>query len=83
MEHFIIDEHGRRRAVGGHGGSGRVTGGSVAADGQGGFGGEAWMAEHKVKYRKSQQFVKRVGISAVTAASLMLALAVGYTIWHF
>jgi hypothetical protein len=59
MEHFIIEENGRRRAVPG------------------------WDAEHRVKYRQSQQFVKRIGISAVTAASLLLAVAVGYTIWHF
>lgn len=60
MEHFIIEENGRRRAIP-----------------------EAWVVEHQAKYRQSQQFVKRIGISAVTAASLLLAVAVGYTIWHF
>jgi hypothetical protein len=56
MEHFIIEENSRRRAVP-----------------------EAWAVEHQAKYRQSQQFVKRIGISAVTAASRLLAIAVGYT----
>ncbi|MGF6782107.1 hypothetical protein [Paraburkholderia sp. GAS334] len=41
---------------------------------------EGWAEEHHAKYKQSQQFVKRIGISAVTAASLLLAIAVGYTI---
>jgi hypothetical protein len=36
-----------------------------------------------ITYRNGQHMVRLIGISAVTAASVLLAIAVGFTLWRF